>query len=215
MIVHPAFSGGKQCAAMTSQLDLVPTIIGLTGLEEKARAKAAAGLKGRDFSAMLKSPETAAIDAVRPATLFNFDMLSFQDARWASMTIDTKPFKGLDRAGQIAELNKHPPDFNNRMSIRSIFDGRYRFARYFAPVAFNTPGTMEQLFAMNDVEIYDHRNDPEELDNLALDPTRNGALIAALNQETNRRIAEEVGVDDGRFLPIRDGKWHFPPASER
>jgi hypothetical protein len=36
-----------------------------------------------------------------------------------------------------------------------------------------------------------------------------------LNQEANRRIAEEVGEDNGHFLPIRDGKWSFPPASER
>ena len=39
--------------------------------------------------------------------------------------------------------------------------------------------------------------------------------ILALNQEANRRIAEEVGEDNGHFLPIRDGKWSFPPASER
>ena len=36
-----------------------------------------------------------------------------------------------------------------------------------------------------------------------------------LNQEANRRIAEEVGEDNGHFLPIRDGKWHFPPAADR
>ena len=75
--------------------------------------------------------------------------------------------------------------------------------------------SLEELLAMNDLEIFDRRNDPEEVDNLALDPKRNGDLIVALNQETNRRIAEEVGEDDGRFLPIRDGKWHFPPASDR
>ena len=215
IVVHPAFAGGKRCRAMTSQLDLVPTIIGLTGFDEKARRNALAGLKGRDFSSLLKNPEAAGIDAVRPGTLFNFDMLSFQDARWAAMTIDAKPYKGLSRAGQIAELTKHPPDFDNRMSIRSIFDGRYRFARYFSPARFNTPGSLEQLFAMNDVEIYDHLNDPEEMDNLALDPKGNGDLIVTLNQETNRHIAEEVGIDDDSFLPIRDGKWHFPPANDR
>ena len=215
MIVHPAFPGGGQCKAMTSQLDLVPTLIGLTGADEKARSQASRTLKGRDFSALLKDPGSASIDAVRPATLFNFDMLSFQDARWASMTIDAKPFKGLDRAGQIAELTRHPPDFRNRVSIRSIFDGRYRFARYFAPTGFNTPGSMEALFKMNDVEVYDHREDPDELRNLALDPKRNGEIIAALNEATNKLIAAEVGVDDGGFLPIRNGRWHFPPASER
>jgi hypothetical protein len=28
-------------------------------------------------------------------------------------------------------------------------------------------------------------------------------------------IANEVGDDDGSFLPIRDGKWFFPPKSKR
>ncbi|MND07090.1 hypothetical protein D3C83_288710 [compost metagenome] len=63
--------------------------------------------------------------------------------------------------------------------------------------------------------MYDRQEDPEETSNLTVDPRRHGDLILALNQETNRRIAEEVGEDDGRFLPIRDGRWHFPPASER
>lgn len=49
---------------------------------------------------------------------------------------------------------------------------------------------------------------------LAVDRKKNGDL-PALNQEANRRIAEEVGEDNGHFLPIRDGKWKFPPASER
>jgi len=68
---------------------------------------------------------------------------------------------------------------------------------------------------MNDVEVYDLHNDPEEMNNLAVDPKRNGDLILALNQEANRRIAEEIGEDNGRFLPIRDGTWTFPPASKR
>ena len=48
---------------------------------------------------------------------------------------------------------------------------------------------------MNDVEVYDLHNDPEEMNNLAVDPKRNGDLILALNQETNRRIAEHMGVE--------------------
>jgi len=115
----------------------------------------------------------------------------------------------------VAALAGHPPNFLNRVAIRSIWDGRYRFSRYFSPVRFNTPGSLEELFEKNDVEVYDRRNDPEEMNNLAADPKRNGDLILALNQESNRRIAEEVGEDNGHFLPIRDGKWSFPPANER
>ena len=215
MIVHPAFAGGRQCQALTSQLDLTPTIVALTGKDGAARARASEGLPGKDFSALLRDPQAATQKAVRPATLFNFDMLSYADPTWATMTIDTRVYRIKPPAQQEAMLAGHPPDFRNRTSIRSIFDGRYRFSRYFSPVLFNTPKTMEELLAKNDLEVYDLQADPDEMANLALDPKKNGDLILALNQVMNERIAEEVGVDDGSFLPIRDGKWSFPPLDER
>ena len=215
MIVHPALAGGKQCRALTSQLDLTPTILALTGKDAAARARAGEGLPGKDFSALLRNPEVAGEKAVRPATLFNFDMLSYTDPSWATMTIDTRTYRTKPPAQQEAMLAGHPPDFRNRTSIRSIFDGRHRFSRYFSAVAFNTPKTMEELLAKNDLEVYDLQADPDEMTNLALDAKKNGDLILALNQVTNERIAAEVGVDDGSFLPIRDGKWKFPPLDER
>jgi arylsulfatase A-like enzyme len=194
---------------------LTPTIISLTGRDAAARTRASEGLTGRDFSSWLHSPAQAGPQSIRPASLFNFDMLSYQDTRWAAMTVDTRTYRAKTPEEQAAVLAKHPPNFLNRTAIRSIWDGRYRFSRYFSPVRFNTPGSLEELLAMNDVEVYDLHNDPEEMNNLAVDPKRNGDLILALNQEANRRIAEEIGEDNGRFLPIRDGKWNFPPASER
>ncbi len=215
MIHHPAFEGGKECQAITSQLDLTPTIIGLTGRDATARARASEGLKGRDFSSWLPNPTQAGVQSIRPASLYNFDMLSYQDTKWAAMTVDTRTYRTKTPEEQAAALAKYPPNFLNRTAIRSVWDGRYRFSRYFSPIRFNTPGSLEELFAMNDVEVYDLNNDPDEMNNLAIDSKRNGDLIVALNQETNRRIAEEVGEDNGHFLPIRDGKWHFPPASDR
>jgi hypothetical protein len=142
-------------------------------------------------------------------------MLSFQDPTWAAMTVDTRTFRTKTSQEQLAMLAKHPPNFFKRVAICSIWDGRYRFSRYFSPVQFNAPGSLEELFGKNDVEVYDRQNDPEEMNNLATDPKRNGDLILTLNQVANRLIAEEVGEDIGNFLPIRDGKWHFPPASDR
>ncbi|MBU3627122.1 sulfatase-like hydrolase/transferase [Polynucleobacter sp. JS-Safj-400b-B2] len=215
MIVHPAYPGGVECEALTSQLDIVPTIIGLTGKDANLRKKVSEGLKGKDFSTLLKNPSQAKIDAVRPTALFNFDMLSYQDNKWAALTIDTKKYQALAPAQQLAMLTKYPPNFSNRTSIRSIYDGQYRFGRYFAPNNFNTPKTMEALVANNDVEVYDLKNDPEEIHNLALDMKKNGDLIFSLNQKLNEIIANEVGVDDGSYMPIRNGKWYFPPLSER
>jgi arylsulfatase A-like enzyme len=215
MIVHPALPGGKQCQALTSQLDLTPTILGLTGKDAAARARAADGLRGKDFSALLRNPEAAAPASVRPASLFNFDMLSYSDPKWAAMSIDTRKFRIKPPQQQQDILAAHPPDFRNRTAIRSIWDGRYRFARYFSPLQFHTPGSLEELFRLNDVEVYDLENDPDEMTNLALHPKKHGDLILALSQETNRRIADEVGDDNGHFLPIRDGKWRFPPLSDR
>jgi len=215
MIIHPALAGGKQCQAITSQLDLTPTILALTGKDGASLARAGEGLRGKDFSALLRNPEAAGQKAVRPAALFNFNMLSYANPKWAALSIDTRAFRTKPPEQQEAQLAGHPADFPYRTGIRSIWDGRYRFSRYFSPTQFNMPRTMEELVARNDLEVYDLQADPDEMANLALDPKKNGDLILALNQATNDRIADEVGVDDGSFLPIRDGKWKFPPLSDR
>ncbi len=49
MIVHPAYPGGKTCQAVTSQVDLAPTLMALTGTDAAALKKAGSDLKGRDF----------------------------------------------------------------------------------------------------------------------------------------------------------------------
>ena len=117
------------------------------------------------------------------------------------------------RAEQI--LRAHEPNFANRVGIRSVFDGRYRFSRYFSPLHFNTPTSLEELIAKNDLELFDLQNDPGEMNNLAMDPQKNASLIMAMNQVMNERIAQEVGIDDGSFLPIRNGKWYFPNKNQR
>ncbi|MBX9947512.1 MAG: hypothetical protein K2Y40_25795 [Reyranella sp.] len=215
MIHHPAYPGGKECAAITSQLDLAPTLVGLTGKDPASRARAAAGLRGRDFSGLLRNPEAARPGTLRPAALFNYDMLSYQDAAWTKKVFAFNAERKRSTAEKIAFLEKNQPDFHNRIAIRSVWDGRYRFTRYFSPLQFNTPTTLEELVARNDLEMYDLENDPEEINNLAADRTKNAELMLALNKAMNERLAEEVGDDNGRFLPIRNGKWFFPPASER
>lgn len=215
MIYHPAYSGGVECNAVTSQIDLAPTILGLTGLDKEKIKQASAGLKGRDISALLKSPATAKEDTLRSGALFCFDMLLFQDAFWITNLYDFMESAKVPDKQKIKLLTQKEPNFHHRVSMRSAFDGRYRFSRYFSPLQFNTPTTMEELLARNDLELFDHNSDPEEVDNLAMKPKEQGELIMALNAKLNTLVANEVGVDDGSFLPIRNGKWRFPPKSER
>jgi len=65
MIVHPAYPGGRSTKAISSQIDLAPTLLGLTGKPFNAVAGAGAGLPGRDLSKLLSAPEQASTDAVR------------------------------------------------------------------------------------------------------------------------------------------------------
>ena len=74
---------------------------------------------------------------------------------------------------------------------------------------FNRPTTYEALVAKNDLEVYDLQDDPEETRNLAQDGTAKGRLIMALNEKLNARIDQEVGDDDGRFLPLIHG-YRYP-----
>ncbi len=215
MIVHPAYPGGKTCKAVTSQIDLAPTLLALTGADPAALRKAGADLKGRDFSALMATPDKAAFNSLRPASLFNYNMLSFQDAKWARKMEEYMRSAKVPVAQKIKELIKVEPDFHDRCGIRSAFDGRYRFSRYFSPLDFNTPTTYESLTAKNDLELYDLQEDAEEVHNLAADPKANRDLVMAMNAKLNSRIADEVGDDNGSFLPIRNGKWFFPPKSER
>ena len=73
--------------------------------------------------------------------------------------------------------------------------------RYFAPNAFNTPTTLEEIMQQNDMELFDLEKDPNEMTNLAIEPAKHKDDILRMNALLNKLIAQEVGVNDGQFLP--------------
>ena len=99
-------------------------------------------------------------------------MLSYQDAVWAEHFAQMMFSGKITNAEKIQTFLKNDPDFAERVGIRSIFDGRYRFSRYFGQTDFNTPTTLEALLAKNDLELYDLQEDPDEMNNLAMDPKK-------------------------------------------
>ena len=70
--------------------------------------------------------------------------------------------------------------------------------------------TLEALFANNDVELFDLKSDPLELNNLALDRKKHKDLIFLMNGKLNLLIQQEVGEDLGQMLPGgEDGRWQL------
>lgn len=210
IVRHPAYPGGKTCRALTSHVDLAPTLLALTGASDtRLRTLAGADAVGHSFAHLLHRPEAAPLHAVRPAALFNYAMLLYYDSEWMLAEFNALRAKGVPPAELHRRAAALQPNLHLRGAIRSAFDGRYRFTRYFALADFNRPATPAQLFAHNDVELYDLQQDPAELNNLARQPGQAGDLLMAMNDTLNRLIDTEVGNDSLASLPFVDGQLQF------
>jgi len=198
IIAHPAYRGGQQCRAVTSHLDLAPTLVRFTGIADDQWTQIVKGLPGKDLSGLLANADRADVNVIREAALFNYNMFAYLDGDFLDKAVDH-----INAGGKPAELKAAGivPDMKKRGAVRSIFDGRYTFARYFSPKQHNRPTTLEELYRFNDVEVYDLDSDPLELNNLAMDTKQHGELIVGLNEELNRLIDSEVGEDRGQMLP--------------
>ena len=166
----------------------------MTGLPEEKRSAAVRGLPGHDFGPLLAKPEAAAIDANRKAALFNYVGIGTVDGKFLEAVM-----VGLATRKPAPSLTEI--DLNKRGFLSFVFDGRYKFGRFYAPNAFNVPKTLEQIFTYNDVQLFDLKEDPDEVRNLALDPEKNRETILRMNELLNDLMAREVGVNDGKFLP--------------
>lgn len=196
IIAEPNVPGSKACDALTSHLDLMPTLAGLAGVPEAERLEAVKGLPGHDFSGVLAHAGSASRGAVRPGILFNYVGPMTIDSGYllSSMMqlMQDKP------APPLAELK---PNLDKRGFLSFAFDGRYKFARYYAPSNFNAPETLEQILRDNDVQLFDLETDPLERNNLAVDADKNKDIMLRMNALLNALIAKEVGKNDGSFLP--------------
>jgi arylsulfatase len=168
----------------------------MTGLPESQRQAIIKGLPGHDFSRLLANAQSADMHANRPGVLFNYVGLQTIDGNYLLAAI-----KYVFSGKPPPPLAQMHPDLKKRGFLSFAFDGRYKFGRYYAPAAFNTPQTLDQIFQYNDVQLFDLQEDPDELHNLALDREKNKELILRMNVLLNELMAKEVGKNDGSFLP--------------
>ncbi|GAA4752730.1 hypothetical protein GCM10023264_19630 [Sphingomonas daechungensis] len=205
IIVHPDIQGGKECRALTSHLDIAPTLISMTGAAAEKKDAIKKTLPGKDISPALAKGDAAGINDVRDGALYNFNMLAYVDGNFAHRALEF-----LHKGGNPKTLKENGivPDLRKRGAIRAVFDGQYMFARYFSPMQHNRPGTLEQIHAFNDIELYDLEADPLEARNLAAGDKPANDLILAMNDKMTKLIDDEVGEDPGGMIPPGvEGGW--------
>ena len=182
VIVHPDVRGGRTSEALMGAVDIAPTLLGLAGCGEEWVSSRFPDLVGVDVSRVIGDASLRTARDER-GHLFNLGVIY----TWAR-----------NPDGRF--------DLSKRRLHRGVFDGRYKFARYFAPGDHHLPEDFTDLLARNDLELYDLLSDPDEMTNLAIDPNRFRAELERLNAMTNRLIGSEVGSDVGaEYAGLGDG----------
>ncbi len=194
IIAHPTGPHGAKNNALTSHLDLLPTLVGLTGLSASQVDPIIQDFPGHNFSSLLTSSNAANLHTVRPGILFNYVGISTIDGNYLLKTLVAS--FGHKTLPALTEV-----DMDKRGFMSLVFDGQYKFVRYYAPSAFNTPQTLAEILQYNDVQLFDLRSDPEELHNLALNAEKNKTIILRMNTLLNTLLEQEVGKNNGDFLP--------------
>jgi arylsulfatase len=174
---HPDARRQGQTDALVGSIDLVPTLLAFAGLGDVERGQRYPDLHGVDVSAVVADPRTRTARDER-GILFNYG---------------TPPGPAVPDPSTAA---KAP-----RGLIRGVFDGRFKFGRYFRLTEHHEPRDWETLLAHNDLELYDTAEDPDEIVNLAFRPGEHQSRIVELNAKVNALIDSEVGVDNGSIYP--------------
>ncbi|PSM48942.1 arylsulfatase [Chroococcidiopsis sp. CCALA 051] len=209
--VVPDGAQGKRTAAVSTFLDLAPTLLEFAGLSADEIKERYPHLKGRSMRSVMfdasKDGPRGSVHAPSDGGLFCWDGLNMLDPEWTA----TGALKELTNMGsgprapkdELMESMKEAgqqfgaPDWSKRNFFRTVVDGRYKLVRWFSPYEFGNPATLDELYATSDVGLYDLVNDPGELDNIGNQnhPNYNPQLVERMLRKLNALVECEIGDD--------------------
>ena len=213
--VVPDGPKGARTPAVSTFLDLAPTLLAFAGLSDDEIAGRYPRLKGRSMKDVMtgESPNgpRGSADAPGDGGLFCWDGLNMLDPEWAA----TGALKDLTNMGSGPRAPKDDrkksmrqvgheygaPDFGKRTFYRAVVDGQYKLVRWFSPEEYGNPSTVEELYATGDVGLYDLVNDPGELENIGHPdhPKHDPALVERMLGKLHALVARELGEDTCPF----------------
>lgn len=196
LVCHPDLAGGSRSPALVSGVDLAPTLLEIAGMDRTAVDMELPALRGHSFLPAIQGRP------VRQGVLTAVENVANLDAGF------WRHFADPDVGDKIVS-GELRPDWTKRGFLRGYTDERYSFGRYFSPLEPNRPGTIDELFAANDVVLYDRQDDPAEMTNLAADPAHRD-LVASYSDKLEALISEEIGTDTRAWVTERPQLLGWP-----
>lgn len=199
VIRHPDGLKSHSAKSLVSFVDIAPTLLSFAGVAPSTVQTEYPYLAGHDVGA-LAGTANARTRRDEAGVLTYWTGLAYLDRNGPELVSKALSKTGLSR--RWATLNAvRQIDWTKRGHMRGLYDGRWKFSRYFRPGDHHVPLSYEELVARNDVELYDTQADPEELTNMASDSAQR-LVIEDLNRRANALALEEIGADDGDFVPF-------------
>jgi arylsulfatase len=214
-VCAPGGPQGQRTDAVGSHLDLAPTLLHFAGLSEQEIRERYPQLKGRSLQGVMLQPEQdgprGSANHPGDGALICWDSLGLLDFEYAR----TGAFKSLsvmdlspgnefsDVETTLREVGEQygAPDFSLRTFYRAVVDGQYKLVRWFSPLEYGNPATLEELVATADVTLHDLVNDPGELENIGNPdhPDYDPPLVERMLQKLHALVEKEIGEDRPPF----------------
>ena len=103
-------------------------------------------------------------------------------------------------------------DFNKRTFSRAVWNGQYKLVRWFSPLEYGNPTTLDELLVACDVTLHDFVNASGEMENIGYPdhPCHDPVLVERMLKKRHALIEHETGEDRPTFdleLGIREVKY--------